>query len=73
MPKDCNYQNLIKIISKHLKVQKDEYKLQIAYQVKEQYPTLEIEDDSTLMFYMQLKNTESDSTKYPLCIIFQEK
>ena len=52
MPKDCSYQNLIEIIFERLKVQKDEYKLQIAYQVKEQYLALEIEDGSTLMFYM---------------------
>ena len=37
--------------------------------MKEQYPPLQIKDDSSLMFYIQLKATESDTTKYPLCII----
>ena len=36
--------------------------------MKEQYP-----DDSSLMFYIQLKATESDTTKYPICITSNSK
>ena len=50
--KNCSYQRLIKMISQHLKIQNEEKTLEISYQVKEQYPPLQIEDDSSLMFYI---------------------
>ena len=68
-----SYQRLIKAISKLLKIQNEEKTLEISYQVKEQYPALQIKDDSRLMFYIQLKATESDTTKYPLCITSNSK
>ena len=48
IPTDCTYQNLINSISDRLKVQNEENKVQINYQVKQQYSRLAIEDDSSL-------------------------
>ena len=61
------------MISERLKIQNEENTLQISYQVKEQYPALQIKDDSRLMFYIQLKATESDTIKYPLSITSNSK
>ena len=41
--------------------------------MKEEYPNLQIEDDLTLQFYIQLKSAEFDCTKYPMCITLQLK
>ena len=73
IPTDCTYQNLINSISDRLKVQNEENEVQINYQVKQQYPRLAIEDDSSLHFYIQLKNTEADQTKFPLCITIKKE
>ena len=48
IPTDCTCQNLINSISDRLKVQNEENKVQINYQVKQQYSRLAIEDDSSL-------------------------
>ena len=73
IPNDCTYDKLIAIISERLKFEKEENEIHISYQVKEEYPNLQIEDDSTLQFYIQLKSEESNCTKYPLCITLQIK
>ena len=71
--KNYSYQRLIKTVSQRLKIQNEEKTLEISYQVKEQYPPLQIKDDSSLMFYIQLKATESDTTKYLLFITSNSK
>ena len=71
--KDWSYQKLMNIISDRLKIQNEEFEMQISYQVKENYPALEIQDDSTLLFYTQLKSTESDHTKFSLCIKLKKR
>ena len=41
-------------------------------QAKTNYPTLVIGDDQAFLFYINLKQKETDSTMYPICIIVQE-
>ena len=73
IPTDCTHDKMITIISERLKFEKEENKVHISYQVKEKYPNLQIEDDSTLQFYIQLKSTKYDCTKYLICITLQLK
>ena len=54
-------------------MQNEDFEMQISYQVKANYPALEIQDDSTLLFYIQLKSTESDQTKFPLSIKLKKR
>ena len=56
IPKECSYEKLITTISERLKFEQDEKEIQISFKVKEEYPALKIEDDSNLLFYIELKN-----------------
>ena len=71
IPKEFSYEKLITTISEHLKFEEDRKEIQISYKVKKEYPALKIEDDSSLLFYIELKNKEPECTKYPLCISLQ--
>ena len=45
----------------------------IQYKIKDGYPPLNIRDDATLLFYLQLKMKESDFIKFPICISVVDK
>ncbi|XP_055961512.1 uncharacterized protein LOC130015425 [Mercurialis annua] len=68
IPQDTSYLNLLEIISKELKLNLQEQRIQIKYQVKIQYPPLKITDDSSFKFYMEIKKMQTDFTMYPLCV-----
>ena len=73
IPKEYIYEKLITAISECLKFEEEKKEIQISYKVKEEYPALKIEDDFSLLFYIELKNKKPECTKYPLCISLQKK
>ncbi|GER24498.1 adenylosuccinate synthetase [Striga asiatica] len=70
---DCSFSVLCDIIADKLKINLADKNLIIKYQVKEAYPSVEIETDSSLKFYLELKQREPDFTKFPLCITITRK
>ncbi|XP_050211806.1 uncharacterized protein LOC126661964 [Mercurialis annua] len=68
IPKDSSYLDLLNQISNELKLKLQEQRIEVKYQVKNQYPPLKITDDSSFKFYMDIKKMQTDFTMYPLCI-----
>ncbi|XP_050229141.1 uncharacterized protein LOC126678282 [Mercurialis annua] len=66
---DTTYSKLLESIYNELKLNLQEQKIDIKYQVKVQYPPLKIVDDSSFKFYMETKKNEKDFTMYPLSIV----
>ncbi|KAL2548439.1 zinc finger protein [Forsythia ovata] len=53
---------------KELKRDHLQHAIKIQYQVMENGPLIEICSDSLVYFYIQVKKTESNLTKFPLCV-----
>ncbi|KAL2522223.1 uncharacterized protein Fot_26146 [Forsythia ovata] len=68
LPLDCTYVKLVEIILKVLKRDHLQHSIKIQYQVMENGPLIEICSDSSVYFYIQVKKTESNLTKFPLCV-----
>ncbi|KAL2538555.1 Uncharacterized protein Fot_19946 [Forsythia ovata] len=45
-----------------------DYRLTVQYQIIASGPLIEINTDSSLYFYIQVKQGETDLTKFPLCV-----
>ncbi|KAL2537664.1 uncharacterized protein Fot_19055 [Forsythia ovata] len=68
LPLDCSFVKLVEIIMKELKRDQSQHAIKIHYQVMENGSLIEICSDSSVYFYIQVKNTESNLTKFPLCV-----
>ncbi|KAL2522903.1 uncharacterized protein Fot_26826 [Forsythia ovata] len=68
VPLDCSYVNLVGIIMKELKLDDSDSRLTIQYQVIATGPLIQIDTDSSLYFYIQVKQGGTDLTKFPLCV-----
>ncbi|KAL2553173.1 uncharacterized protein Fot_06792 [Forsythia ovata] len=68
LPLDCTYVKLVEIIMKELKRDQSQHATKIQYQVMENGPLIEICSYRSVYFYIQVKKTESNLTKFPLCV-----
>ncbi|KAL2500678.1 uncharacterized protein Fot_34526 [Forsythia ovata] len=68
VPLECSYVKLVDIIMKELKTNQSQHAIKIQYQVMDNGPLIEICSDSSVYFYIQVKKTESNLTKFPLCV-----
>ncbi|KAL2502978.1 uncharacterized protein Fot_36826 [Forsythia ovata] len=68
VPLDCSYMALLGIIMKELKMDDFEYRITVQYQVLANGPLIQIDTDSSLYFYIQVKQGETNLTNYPLCV-----
>ncbi|XP_055959564.1 uncharacterized protein LOC130014778 [Mercurialis annua] len=73
LPKNCNFTNLVDIISTEMKIQLKQNKLVIKYKISDDCPPISIEDDAGLTFYKELKRKDNDITKYRICVTLEKK
>ncbi|XP_050208954.1 uncharacterized protein LOC126659644 [Mercurialis annua] len=65
---DINFQKLKEMIAGILKVNHWETELEMKYRLEDSYQILEVEDNDSLQFYIELKKKEMRVTKFPLCV-----
>ncbi|XP_050206468.2 guanine nucleotide-binding protein-like NSN1 [Mercurialis annua] len=68
IPDDTNFEKLQSMIALIHQVDYWETNMEIKYQLESNHQTLEVEDDDSLGFYLELKRRDSSVTKFPLCI-----
>lgn len=68
VPMDCTYNHLECMICSVMKVSASTQRVQIKYRVKKNLPLMEISDDISLTFYLELKRKDKDLASFPLCI-----
>ncbi|XP_050232912.2 uncharacterized protein LOC126681415 [Mercurialis annua] len=69
---DCTFESFIELVYQHLQIQETDTQLDIQYLVSDDYPPIKIKDEGSLRFYIQLKRSEMNFTKYPICIILNK-
>ncbi|XP_050238390.1 uncharacterized protein LOC126687878 [Mercurialis annua] len=68
IPDDTNFENLRSMIANILQVNYWETNMEIKYQLENNGQTLKVEDDNSLIFYLEMRKSDSMITKFPLCI-----
>ncbi|XP_022873501.1 uncharacterized protein LOC111392395 [Olea europaea var. sylvestris] len=68
VPMDCTYNHLECMICSVMKVSASTQRVKIQYRVKKNMPLMEISDDISLTFYLELKRKDKDLASFPLCI-----
>ncbi|XP_050229457.1 uncharacterized protein LOC126678608 [Mercurialis annua] len=65
---DADFETLKSMICGMLKVNNWETKLEIKYQLEPNQQPLDIEDNESLHFYIEMKRDEARTTNFPLCV-----
>ncbi|KAL2471743.1 zinc finger protein [Abeliophyllum distichum] len=68
VPLECSYVKLVKIIMKELQWDQSQHAIKIQYQVMDDGLLIKICSDISVYFYIQVKKTESNLTKFPLSV-----
>ncbi|XP_050207457.1 uncharacterized protein LOC126656877 [Mercurialis annua] len=69
---NCTFNSFIELVYQSLQVQDTETELDIQYLISDDYPPVKIADERSLRFYIQLKKSELNFTRYPICIILNK-
>ncbi|XP_055960222.1 uncharacterized protein LOC130014995 [Mercurialis annua] len=65
---DTTFEEIKELIAGILEVNSWETKMEIRFQLESNYQTLEIEDNVSLQFYIEMKKDEPRVTSFPLCV-----
>ncbi|XP_022863617.1 uncharacterized protein LOC111383711 [Olea europaea var. sylvestris] len=65
---DCTYNHLKCMIYSVMKVSASTQRVKIQYRVKKNLPLMEISDNISLTFYLELKRKDKDRASFPLCV-----
>jgi hypothetical protein len=68
VPMDCTYNILESMIFSVMKLSSSTQRIKVQYRVKKNLPLMEISDDISLTFYLELKRKDKDLASFPLCV-----
>jgi hypothetical protein len=68
VPMDCTHNNLECMIFSVMKRSVSTQRIKMQYRVKKNLPLMEILDDISLTFYLELKMKDKDLASFPLCV-----